>query len=331
MTYRLPILLTLGLAVALVLLASRTLLSQGGNHSTSAVVRASTQTSAGAVNRPDGKKALPAADGNPQAQAILEAAIRSLESRQSISAQIRQRADLFGHQLIGSGRYLESRRSPIPLIRLELRTQIAQQVTSLVQVCDGRDLWTYRKLIRREMVSRIDAVRATAALQRAASMPGPSTSNILPGLGGLSHLLRGLCIMFQFDRAEQGRVGDLPVWKIEGVWKSAQLVKLLPKQKEAIGQGKPADLSRLPQHVPDRVVLLLGQEDLFPYRMDYCRAAIRKDEQAEPVEGRTLMTVEYFEVNFNVPIDPKQFIYSPGTVELCDETEAFLQSLGANQ
>ena len=267
----------------------------------------------------------------PQAQTLLEAAIRSLESRQSISAQVRQRADLFGHQLVGSGRYLESRRNPIPLIRLELRTQIAEQVTSLVQVCDGRDLWTYRKLIRREVVSRIDAVRATAALQRAASMPGSANSEILPGLGGLSHLLRGLCVMFQFDRAEQGHFGDLSVWKIEGSWKPAQLAKLLPKQKEPLREGKPADLSRLPQHVPDRVVLLLGQEDLFPYRMDYCRAAIRKDEGAEPVEGRTLMTVEFFEVNFNVPIDPGQFIYSPGTVELSDQTEAFLQSLGVSK
>ena len=317
MTHRLPILLTLLLAATGVLTAVNSLHSQGGSNATRGATPPPPAATEGA--------------NVPQAKVLLEAAIRALDSRGSISARIRQQAKLFGHQLIGSGRYLESHRTLVPLIRLELTIEIAEHVTtSLVQVCDGRNLWTYRKLLSRESVSQIDAVRASDALKRLAVTIEPNSSTVVPGLGGLSRLLRGLDATFQFISAEKGRIDDLPVWKIEGGWKPAQLIKLLPNQKDAIEHGRPIDLSPLPEHLPDRVILLLGQEDLFPYRMDYCRFIVKKKDPVV-VENRALMTVEFYEVNFNMPIDVRQFIYNPGVVEKIDQTEAFLESLGAGK
>ena len=105
------------------------------------------------------------------------------------------------------------------------------------------------------------------------------------------------------------------------------LARLLPKQKEAIEQGKAVDLARLPEHLPDRVALLLGEDDLFPYGIEYCRT-VAKGKSLVLGQPRPLVTMELFEVGFDVPIDPQQFVYNPGSIEVPDHTERFLQSLG---
>ncbi|MGA2619253.1 MAG: hypothetical protein ABSF26_16720 [Thermoguttaceae bacterium] len=264
----------------------------------------------------------------PLPRSILQAAIRAAESRRCVSARIRQQGELFGYGLLGSGRYLEARGTAIPLLRLELRIQVGDQTSSLVQVCDGQALWSYRKLPDGQKLSRVDAVRASAELAKlpppAGRPGGPAT---LPGLGGLSRLLRGLDATFQFTVAERGQLAGLPVWKLEGGWKPGYLVNFLPKQRKAIEEGKPVDLSRLPRYLPDRVIILLGQEDLFPYRIDYCRGG--RGEGADGRQGRSLTTLEFFEVNLNAPVDAGQFVYAPGALPVCDETEQYLQSLAA--
>ena len=217
------------------------------------------------------------------------------------------------------------------MIRLELSTQIGDQVSSFLQVCDGKCLWTYRKLFDETTLTRVDAVRAMRVLQAMAAAPGRDPAATLPGLGGLSRLLRGLDANFCFTTAELGRVKQpvkyLPVWKLEGGWRPAQLVRLLPQQKAAIEQGKPVDTTRLSKHLPDRVVLLLGQEDLFPYRIEY-RRQVDKKEASEGEETRSLVTMELYEVNLNALAEPTRFLYNPGSMEPEDQTESFLLSLG---
>ena len=266
----------------------------------------------------------------PPSQAILDKAVADADSHRFVSASIRQRADLMGRQLLGSGRYLELRQGVVPMIRLELSIEIAGQMTSLVQVCDGRLFWTYRKMLDGESLSHVDAVRATAALDGLlTASTTPAAAADVPGLGGISRLIRGLRASFRFATAERGQLGELPVWRLEGDWKADQLAKVLPKQRDAILAGKPADLSRLPIYMPDRVVLLLGQEDLFPYRIEFRRIVPPK--KSSSTEPRSVATLEFFEVNFSAPINPAQFIYTPGALAKADQdrTDEFLQSIGA--
>ena len=262
-----------------------------------------------------------------------------MESHCSISANIRQQGELLGQRLNGGGRYLEVRQGACPLVRLEMTIQTGEQVTTLMEVCDGQTQWTHRKLPSGESLTRIDVAKVEAAQERAAEAAVKSGKvTMLPGLGGLSRLLRGLHAAFLFDRAERGMVGDQPMWKLEGGWRPDYLVKLLPDQKTAIEKGRPADLSKLPQYAPDRVVLLLRQQDLFPARIDFCRTAVRREGQDEPPEVRSLMNLEFTDVNFSVPIDPGQFLFTPGTRETTtgthepiDKTEDFVRSLGVGK
>jgi hypothetical protein len=124
-------------------------------------------------------------------------------------------------------------------------------------------------------------------------------------------------------------VGEsLPVFAVVGRWKRDQLLSLLPKLEKARGDAEP------PARVPQEVLLLIGQSDMFPYRVEYRRL----NDPAVAQESRDgnlnlqlstdpLLLLEYFDVDFNAPISVGQFDYSPGDTEWNDRTAEHLEYL----
>jgi hypothetical protein len=263
-----------------------------------------------------------------RADALLREAVRNIEAHESISAKVRHETDLFDKHLVGSGTYREVRGDDVRRMRLELRTQLGEQTSSLVQVCDGKYLWIHKNLGAEAKLGRVDVAQATRAIQKsdaAAAQPGA-----LPSLGGLARLLRGIDAAFEFTAVESGHWGKekQPVWRFQGQWKRGQLVRLLPNQKETIEKGESPDLSKLAEHLPDQVVLLLRQEDLFPCRVEYRRTLPEKQILPGGPNTRALVAMDLFEIHVGGRIDPSYFIYSPGDIEITDQTAAFLRSLG---
>ncbi len=215
-------------------------------------------------------------------------------------------------------------------MRMVLKLQVGDKTSSLLQVCDGQFLWTNRNLHGQSKLTRLDVARAEGALRQADNASPREDLRILPGIGGLAKVLRGLSAAFEFTAAEPGRWGkeQRPVWKLHGQWRVRWLTKILPDQKEALLAGQPPDLSKLPPHLPDRVVLLLGQDDLFPYRIEYRRLTSSGSEQSTT---RALVTMQLFNVALNVPLDPTLFSYQPGDLEYTDETGRFLKQLGVKE
>ncbi len=257
----------------------------------------------------------------PKPQTLIDSAVRAAETRQFISARIKQQGEMFGHQITGEGLYYELRRGPIQRIHLELTAEVGTVSTSLVQVCNGATLWTYRKLPSGESLSKLDAVRAITALEHAAGKLPREALASSPGLGGLGRLMRGLNAQFEFRSAAADQLAGLPVWKLSGGWKPVQLARLLPGQKDAIEKGRFVDLTRLPGHLPDSVTLFLGQGDCFPFRIDYLRSVPKSS-------PRCLLGLEFYDLNFNGPIDSGLFLFSPANLDINDRTEEFVRSLG---
>ena len=205
----------------------------------------------------------------------------------------------------------------------------------MMQVCDGQYLWTYRKLFQNGSLRRLDAVRATEALEEAATTKRKNNPNekveMLPGLGGLAQLLRGLYTTFDFVSAEKGTLeskpGRMVVWRLEVQWKKEQLANLLPDRKEAMEAGKPIDLGELPEHLPDRVVLFIGAEDRFPYRIEYRRRSTEADSDSGNSGGREIVTMEWLDVVMDRPVDPRRFEYNPAGLGYEDTTAKFLARL----
>jgi len=297
----------------------------GGNPPAPAVANPTTANPAEAANY---SQTATYADTSPpvQPQAVLQSAIRTLESRPTIKAEIRHHVNLFDKPLYGFGSYQEQRYLGKQFSRMELVIQLTGQTSSLLQVCDGRFLWTYRRLGDEPKLTRVDVDRVMEHLGKARAAADTGQS-MLPGLGGLSQVLRGLNRSFDFTSAEPGQLGkeQRPVWRLVGRWKPERLIEMLPDGKKAVRNGRP-DASKLPAHVPDRVVLMLGQTDEFPYRIEYRRKG--------PEQDRALVTMQFYEVHSPALSEAdhnRAFTYNPGDLEYSDRTQSLLKSLGVRK
>ena len=272
----------------------------------------------------------PADNTRLAAQELFGQAILALETRRSISAKIGYDVDLFDHKPVGSGLYQEERSDRGLRLRLEVRFQLAGQPGSLLHVCDGQYLWMYEKLGDRESLTRIDVQRVQEALGDSGNLDKISRVGWWPGLGGLPRLLRGLHAAFDFTTLEETRLGQppLPVWRLRGEWKPEKLAELLPDQKGNLKKGKPVDLAKLPAHLPDQVVVFLGKNDAFPYRIEYRRRESSEAAGEGGPEDRAIVTIKLHWVALNAAIHPTNFLYSPGDLSIVDGTGQFLKSLG---
>lgn len=272
-----------------------------------------------------------AQEAAPTPQLLMHTSILTLEARDYVSAKLRHEVHLFGKHLFGTGIYKEQRPGRDFLMRVELKFPLADHSCSLVQVCDGRYFWEYRNFPSEAKLARTDIVRVIRGLDQANRLPTQPQQPILPGIGGLTRVLHGLSASFDFDSVEAGTWGAQKqlVWRMRGTWKREILPRLLPEQQAAISRGDAPNFSKLPDYLPDQVVLLLGQDDLFPYRIEYRRTQSAKEGPAEEPTSTCLVLVDFTEVDISTPIDRRQFIYQPPSdIEFSDQTDGFMQGLG---
>lgn len=257
--------------------------------------------------------------GNP----LLGAAAAALERHATISARLRQTTDMHGRQLVGVGTYLQQQGKIEVISRLSLKIQVDRHVTSMQQIVDDRFLWERRDLPGRVSLTRIDLKRVRAAIAADAAATGKSFPAPL-GWGGLPRMLRELDGHFDFAAPAQAQLAQTPVVRLEGAWNLGALAALVPAQKSAIAKGGP-QLEKLPDHLPGRVVLFLGANDQFPHRIEYHRVEKGAGEGEPPT--RPILILEFFDVEFDRPLDPLQFTYKPDGQEVLDTTEEFLKRL----
>lgn len=306
MKYRLPSLLT----VALALPAIAVLVALAQNQ-----LRANPES-------PDLGASVAGASSSEEPLTLLDQAIATLISHESVTAKVRQRLHLFGIDSVGTGIYLQGP-ARLHLRRIELKLQVEDTITVWQQVCDGEHLWTFEQLPEPDQpdrvqvkLNRVDARKIRAAMKDSEPQPAGLGMQSAP-LGGLPQLLESLAAAFDFYDAKPAKLGTMPAIALYGRWNDYYLDRLLPGQSEAIAAGKP-DLSKMRPQCPEQVVVYLGREDLFPYRIAYTRA----DQEAP------LMTMELYEVRINGPLDPQQFIYRPGNVAVHDDTRSYMKRYG---
>ena len=153
-------------------------------------------------------------------------------------------------------------------------------------------------------------LRAQGVLNRQSSARAtPAFALELP-IGGLPNLLENLQVAFQFGNIEEKKLDQLSVYRLEGQWNPAALAELLADQRDKLLAGQAADWKKAPDAIPQRVVLTLGQDDLFPYRIEYLREQPGK--KGSPPTMQPMLVVELFEVQLAVPVDPQRFVYEPG-------------------
>jgi hypothetical protein len=269
---------------------------------------------------------------------------------QSVQARIRYHANLFGAQTVGAGIYLQQGTGDDRQFRLELKTAIGQQLLTFQQVCDGKFLWQYRDSFNKQnsdnlnpsksgadgaerpTITRIDLVKVRQTLRDSDRKEDVDALGQLV-IGGLPKLLDGLQRSFRFNRVEAGQLDTLPVWIAAGMWLPEALAPVSKELADQAAHEQPLNLKLLPPQLPEQVWIYAGQDDLFPYRIEYRR---RADSQGRGGAGGAsemlpMVTVEFYEVRLNSPINAHEFDYQPGGADILDNTTSFLKELQGKQ
>jgi len=262
----------------------------------------------------------------PTGEALMAQVLAAVDGQTSISAKVRHRVDLLGQPLIGSGLYLQQGRGAERLLRFELKLQTPQQVSISQQICDGTYFWTHETLGEKTTLTRLDMTRLRRARPRG-SLGTPPPNQAWLALGGLTKLLSQLEAEFKFATPTESRLDDVRVLTLVGTWKPAKLIEWLPDQKDAIEKGGPVDTTKLAVNLPDRVVVHVDYNDLFPYRLEYWRSPPKKDDLPGQA-GRMMVVMELYEVQLGGAIDTASFAYKPADQEPVDGTPAYLERFG---
>jgi hypothetical protein len=271
-----------------------------------------------------------AATDSSSGDSLVRYVLAAVDAQPSVSARLRFRVDLMGRTSEGTGIYLQQGRGAERQLRLDLNLQTAALTSRLRQVCDGSALWILQELADERTLARVDVARLRRARPKSpAAAPDPAG---WLALGGLPKLLVSLDEAFCFGPVSESRLDDLRVWTVVGLWEPARLVQLLPDQKEAMESGKPVDYARLSPQLPSSVVLHVGHDDFFPYRLEYWRARPGEADDAAGGRGRLLAVMELFEVRVGGPIDAAQFAVQPPTdLTPSDRTPELLERLGLEE
>jgi len=259
---------------------------------------------------PSANPPAPPASTGPDGQQIVRDCAAALMKLPALSARIRQKIDLHGAQLSGTGSYLQLGGGENLLLRLSVKVQVEKHVTSLQQVCDGRFLWLRRDMPDGTSLQRIDLkkVRESYAGSGAPPSDGPWLA-----VGGLPRLIEGLAGKYQFGSPRAVKYGNQSAWQLEGDLHT----EAAPGEKQA----PPGEA------IPRRVALVIGQNDHFPYRIEFQRQEKKKGEE-EPNPWLPAMSLEFFDVEMSASLDPLQFVYKPDQTRVTEATEAYLRKFG---
>ena len=267
----------------------------------------------------------------PAGAELMRGIVDRIEQHQTISAKVRHRASLFDQRLVGSGVYLQRESEQGTQIHFALSVKAGERLVSLLHVTDGRFLYLRDNLDDRLKVGRVDLQRLRRSGAGEEEVANPAFW--MTG-GGLPQLLRSLQANFQVSVPQSVLFQGVPVWALACTWDAQRLAEIWPDAEQLCDASGKLMIDRLPEQFPDRIFLLVGQDDLFPYRIDYRRSqpADRLSRLAGDDDvSRSIATMELFEVQFDAPLDPLLFAYRPGNDEkLEDRTDDYLIRLKRN-
>ena len=245
-----------------------------------------------------------------------------LMSKANLTAQIRHQTELFGQQLIGSGQYRQKFDGDGLRFRFQLRIRTEEQSTGIHHINDGRFLWVLENRDESKSVKQVDLNEVRKALRRTKA----AERNLdAIALGGLPRLLGSLSNNFEFDTPVEITYQQTPVWAIRGIWKPKRLAALLPHKKGILNAQGEIQEEQIPANFPDRVFVLLGRSDRFPYRVEYQKQHQDDSLLDEPPSSKTILTMDFFRVNLNAKLDSSEFRpYLGDDVDMSDATHAFI-------
>ncbi len=308
------------------------------------------EASASAERLDDFDASAEAADSNgaaaSEAERLLRESIARLEGLRSFSADLNFEARFFDELYFGRGRYEETseatggaaRRSSLDRSRFRLRASVArgsakearvdgeENVYEVVCDCDRQAHWAYSSIEGAKSLARVDLAELSNALASlgsdelaAAGVEGGCATNGLPGLGGLTGILRRLANVYRFEP----RVEPAPPFK------GAEVVKITGRARSRFWSESKRRLGVdeippfLAENLPGNVEIYFGADWPFPYKIVYFSLA-----ENEERTRKDIFSVEYSSIVRNdAAIRPENFNYNQPQITFERVTSRYLDEL----
>lgn len=294
---------------------------------------------------------------NPDGDRQLLLAIARLEQRDNVKASLIHEAHVEGLRLDGRGDYLQRGRGTRRKVRWLLESQHQGVRSSILQTVYDNELFIERHTASGKRIEKVDLwdLRRQSQGDSSSDPNGgalatmPISPQLTGSFGGLPMLLESLRTHFEFTtpgafRAPESLgLGPQPVLGMIGRWRAESLAGvltdlsdtpadditsavLLQRLQERMAKGP------LPSRLPMNVMVLLGQNDLFPYLIEFrsIEDPLSSDE-LEPqalfqLSRQPLARLQFHDVVFDEEIGTIQFIYEP-QAEPVDVTEQYVERM----
>jgi len=246
----------------------------------------------------------------------------ALKSHPSVRADIEQTVTIGSQPFRATGRYMTSGSK----LRLEYLIKPNEGADgSLIEVCDGKQLWSQVTLNGVKRVTHRDVEQIKAAVASTKNISDAVVSAEL-GLGGLTALLASLERTMIFEAMKEGIGEGQKQTVIQGQWK----VDISNRWRR-----RPED--PLPAYIPDLVRVVVDSRTLFPERIIYLKkqtekeqtdkekteqAPAAKDKSAKDVPAkdslaktkkgyRAIVSLTFQNVQLDASIDEQEFTFVP--------------------
>ena len=272
----------------------------------------------------------------PAAAKLLKAAAEQLEKHISVDANIRLKLTFCGSDYSGSGFYIEKRNDTQlnndfvdRLFRMEIRFHPSIADSSLNEsntmkvVCDGDSVWKYSIIEGENKFQRFEIGKISEAISKSERAGELNILSKLPSLGSLGGTIREIQNVYDFNTGvvENVELGssEFPALKIRTTMKKEYVDRML-----ATAGTRKEDIRRAEKQIPVGIAVYLGQDDYFPYRIEYFSGPIGSIAWEEPSTQQDFYKVRLNEMN----ISTDRFQNTPPEgMSSKDETDAYIDSL----
>ena len=241
----------------------------------------------------------------------------ALKSHPSVRADIEQTVTIGSQPFRATGRYMTSGSK----LRLEYLIKPNEGADgSLIEVCDGKQLWSQVTLNGVKRVTHRDVEQIKAAVASTKNISDAVVSAEL-GLGGLTALLASLERTMIFEAMKEGTGEGQTQTVVQGQWKA---------DVSSRWRRRPED--PLPPYIPDLVRVVVDSRTLFPERIIYLKkqtekekteqAPATKDKSAKDAPAkdsptktkkgyRAIVSLTFQNVQLDASIDEQEFTFVP--------------------
>ena len=251
--------------------------------------------------------------GQAAATAFVAKVHAELKKHPSVKADVEHTVSIGAQQFRATGRYLNSGSK----LRLEYTLKPDQgEDGSLIEVCDGKELWSMMTLGGTKRVTHRDVQQIKAAIASVKNAPDAELTAEL-GLGGLPGLLASLERTMTFDQMKQEEAEGRSRTVVQGQWKSTVASRWKRKADDP-----------LPVYIPDVVRIIVDSTTLFPTRIVYLKRQTEKDKKGY----RALVSFQFQNVEFDATIDDREFTFEPPQDVIPEDvTRQFLDRITKSQ